>query len=122
MDKFIEQRICIKCCLKNGIKCVDTLEMLRNCYGDETMSKKNVYKWYQHFSEGREAVEDEPRSGRPSTSTTNENINKIKELVLSNPGLTTRNLAHMVGISYGSIQSILKNERITLKKTKNKFG
>ena len=30
--------------------------------------KKNVYKWYRDFKEGRERVDDLQRSGRPSTS------------------------------------------------------
>lgn len=101
MDKFIEQRICIKFCLKNEISCADALKMLKKCFGDETLSERNVYKWYKLFKEGREAVEDEPRSGRPSTSTTDEKINKIKELVLANRRLSQRALVAMVGISKG---------------------
>ena len=29
--------------------------------------KKNVYKWYKLFQDGREDANDEPRSGRPSS-------------------------------------------------------
>lgn len=109
MDKNIEQRICIKFCLKNEISCADALKMLQKCYGDETISKSSVYNWYKDFKNGREAVEDEPRSGRPSTSITEQNINKIKDLVLSNRRLSQRDLVDITGISKGSIQSILKD-------------
>lgn len=109
MEKSVEQRICIKFCQKNEISCSDALKMLQKCYGDECLSRSQVFKWYKSFGEGREAVEDEPRSGRTSTSTTDENINKIKELVLSNRRLTQRDLVDIVGISKGSIQSILKD-------------
>ena len=34
------------------------------------------------FSEGQEDVNDEERAGRPSTSTTDENIDKVKKIVL----------------------------------------
>ena len=57
---------------------------LQNAFGDETMSQKNLYKWYRDFKEGRERVDDLQRSGRPSTSIDNQNINKIKEMVLGN--------------------------------------
>ena len=33
------------------------------------------------FSEGREDVNDEERAGRPSTSTTDENIDEVKNIV-----------------------------------------
>ena len=48
-------------------------------------------------------------SGRPSTSIDNENINKIKEMVLGNRRLTIRELVDMVGIAFGSMQTILKD-------------
>jgi hypothetical protein len=36
------------------------------------MKKTAVYRWVKHFSEGRESVTDEERSGRPATSRTEE--------------------------------------------------
>ena len=36
---------------------------------------------YKMFSEGREDVNDEERAGRPSTSTTDENIDEVKKIV-----------------------------------------
>lgn len=68
MDKFIEQRLYIKFCFKNGISCGDAVNMLKKCYGDETMTASNIYKCYSLFKDGRETFENEPRSGRPSTS------------------------------------------------------
>ncbi|KAG5335924.1 GVQW3 protein, partial [Acromyrmex charruanus] len=65
---------CIKFCCKNEIKCSDTLKMLQKCYGDDTLSKTQVYQWYERFKSGREAVEDDARPGRPSTSKTDENL------------------------------------------------
>ena len=62
--------------------------MLQKTFGDETMSQKNVYEWYRDFKEGRERVDDLQSSGRPSTSIDNQNINKIKEMVLGNRRLT----------------------------------
>ena len=52
--------------------------MLVQVYGDNAMKKTAVYKWVKRFFEGRESVTDEEKSGRPSTSRTEENIAKIR--------------------------------------------
>jgi len=52
------------------------------------MKKTAVYKWVKRFSEGRESVTDEGRSGRPATSRTEENIAKIHEIVRKNRRLS----------------------------------
>ena len=49
-------------------------------YGDSVMTKTAVCKWVKRVSEGRESVTDEERSGRPATSTTEENIAKFIKL------------------------------------------
>jgi len=43
------------------------------------MKKTAVYKWVKRFSEGRESVTDEERSGRPATSRT-ETLQKFVKL------------------------------------------
>ena len=82
--------------------------MLTIAYGESTLSNKNVYKWYKLFQEGRENVEDEPRPGRPSMSTTDENVEAVKEIVLKNRRITIREVAD-VGISVGSCHDILSD-------------
>ena len=109
MSELLEQRACIKFCLRNQISAAQTYKMLLKAFGEQTISKKNVYKWYKQFKEGRERIEDEERSGRPSTSTDDAHVQKIKELVQENRQITIRELADIVGISKGSVNTILKN-------------
>lgn len=68
--------------------------------------KKNVYKWYKDFAEGRETVEDESRPGRPSTSINEENINKIKDLLLHNRRLSIRDIADTYDWNFIGINTI----------------
>lgn len=110
MDSKLEQRTCIKFCCKNEIKCSDTLKMLQKCYGDDTLSKTQVYQWYERFKSGREAVEDDARPGRPSTSKTDENVDEIRQLLIENRKLTIREIAETTNISFGSVQSILRED------------
>jgi len=105
----MEQRICIKFCFKNGIKCSTVLEMLNVAFGEFSMNKTSVYKWYKRFQEGREDVEDDERPGRPSTSTIDDNVEKVKKMIIDNRRIIIREVADDVGISFGSCQAIFSN-------------
>ena len=54
--------------------------MLVQVYGDSAMKKTAIYKWVKRFSEGRESVSDEERSGRPATSRTEGNMAKVRQI------------------------------------------
>ena len=102
----IEQRINIKFCvnLKNSD---ETLKMLRDVYGDSSMSRTRVFEWHKRFVEGREDVEDDPKSGRPSTSTTDTNIEKVRQLVRSDRRLTIRVIDNEVGMDKKTVRTSL---------------
>ncbi len=61
MEEKIEQRVCIKFCVKNGFNCADTRKMLVKCYGDSALSYQKANKWFNRFVSGQESVEDDPR-------------------------------------------------------------
>ena len=84
-------------------------EMLTKAYGESAMSKTRVYEWYKRFQNGREDVEDDERPGRSSTSTTDENVEKVKEMVMNDRQITIREVADVVGISNGSYHEIFSN-------------
>ena len=66
----LEERMNIKFLVKLGKSGNEIREMLVQVYGDNAMKKTAVYKWVKRFSEGRESVTDEERSGLPATSRT----------------------------------------------------
>ncbi|UYV83119.1 hypothetical protein LAZ67_22002270 [Cordylochernes scorpioides] len=108
--KKMDQRTCIKFCVKNEIKCADAFRMLTVAYGEATLDRSNVYRWYKMFSEGREDVSDKERAGRPSTSTTDEKINEVEKMILANRRITVREVAEDLNISIGSCHSIFIND------------
>ena len=55
----------------------ETKKKLVQVYGDNAMKKTAVYRWVKRFSEGRQSVTDEARSGWPATSRTEENMAKF---------------------------------------------
>jgi len=49
-----------------------TVTMLREAFKEEALSQARVYGWFSRFRRGDMSLEDQPRSGRPSTSRTDE--------------------------------------------------
>ncbi|KAJ8953560.1 hypothetical protein NQ318_002980 [Aromia moschata] len=68
--------------------------MLKEVYGNECLSRTRVFEWFKRSKEGRETTEDDPRSGRPSTSKTDKNIENI-------------GLAEITGIDKECVRQIL---------------
>lgn len=120
MSDFVEQRSCIKFCVRNEISAAETLRMLQKAFGDQALSKTRTFEWYKMFKEGRERVEDKERPGRKKTSTDEQHVKEIKDLVLKNRLLTIRDLADTVGISKGSVNTILKDD-LGLKRVKSRL-
>ena len=76
-QKF-EQHCAIKFCVKLGDSAAVTYERLQRAYGEHSLSGAQVFRWHKFFLEGREQVEDEPRAGRPSTSKTDDTVNRMR--------------------------------------------
>ena len=55
--------------------------MLKQAYGDNAMSQTYVFEWHKRFKEGCKEVEDDSRSGRSSTSRTEVNVEREKQIV-----------------------------------------
>jgi len=65
-------------------------------------------------------MDEDPRSGRPSTSTDDVHIDAVRDLILQNRCLTIREIAEDVGISFGSCQAIL-TENLNMHRVAAKF-
>ena len=58
---------------------------LYTVFNDEAPSFRTVARWSQWFREGREEIEDQPRTGRPITETTSENIEQVQDIIDDDP-------------------------------------
>ena len=81
MDLKLEQRANIKFSVELGKSAMETLEMLRKAYDKEAMSRARCFEWHSHFMSGRTSLNNDERSGRPSTSSTYENVEDIGRIV-----------------------------------------
>jgi len=107
MDVKLEQTANIKFCVKLGKYKVETFEMIRCAYRNEAMSCVRCFKWHASFKRGRTSLEDDERSGRPSTSSTLKNVETIQGLVHEDCRRTIKDIAAIVNLSYGTVQTIL---------------
>ncbi|EFN86740.1 Putative uncharacterized protein FLJ37770, partial [Harpegnathos saltator] len=93
-----ERRIVVKFHMKLGKSATETYLLLKEVYDNECLSRTRVFEWCKRFQDGREDVEDDSRPGRPSTSKTDENIEKVGNLIRSDRRLTIRAIAETVEI------------------------
>ena len=84
--------------------------MFMEVYGRETLNRKCVYEWFKRFREGKDRTEDEPRSGRPSTSKTSEIIEKVRQMLAQDRRLTLRLIAGELGISKDTAHTIVRDD------------
>ena len=106
----LEQQTNIKFLVKFGKSGNEIRETLVQVYRDNAMEKRAVYKRVKCFSEGRESVTVEERSGWPATTRTEENIAKICHIVRENRRLTVRSIAEQVNINRETVRKILTED------------
>jgi hypothetical protein len=53
MDGKIEQRVCIKFCMKLGKYAIETHEILCKAFEEHSLSRRAVFEWHSCFKAGR---------------------------------------------------------------------
>ena len=96
-QKFAEKRICPE---EVHAEMVATLR-------DDAPALSTVKKWATEFKRDRKSFEDDSRSGRPSTATIQENIDRIHQMVMDDKRLTFNHRANAMSISHERVENIL---------------
>ena len=109
MSDFVDQRSCIKFCVRNRISAAETLRMFQKAFGDQALPQTRTLEWHKMFREGGERVGNKERPRREKTSADKQHVMETKYLVLQNRPLTIRDLADIIGISRGSVNTVLKD-------------
>ena len=69
-----------------------------------------MFEWFSRLKKGELSIEDQPRSGRPSSSRNDENIAKIHGKLNEDRRYTTDELSEVTGVSWSSVQCILTQD------------
>ena len=81
--------------------------MIQKAFVDESMGLTQIKEWYRRFRNGRTSVDSDPRSGRPSLTTTPENIERVRLAIEGDRRLTVRKLESDLGIPKTAVWEIL---------------
>jgi transposase len=77
-------KLCLRSYIKTrwllGLTATQIHGELTIAYGHGVVSYRTVAHWIHRFSSGREALDDDPRPGRPISVITQQNIDAVKDL------------------------------------------
>ncbi len=89
-----------------GITPIEIWKELEIAYPGQAPSYRCVAKWAALFKDGRQRVEDDPRSGRPITALTCQNIELVRRIIEDDPHATYDIIEAQAGLSRGTICTI----------------
>ena len=88
---------------------------LADVYGSSAPSYAQVKFWVGEFKRGRTSLEDEARTGCPLDATYEEMCKKVRDLVYYDRRIQVEEIAQALGISHGSVSTIL-HDRLGMRK------
>lgn len=103
----IEHRAVIKFLSREGNTPTQIYARMSKVFGDSCPSEFIIKFWSKQFKHDRESLEDDPRSGRPISAVTADNIEKVKELILADRRIKQWEIARDVGISKERVHEII---------------
>jgi histone-lysine N-methyltransferase SETMAR len=90
-----------------GLSPTEIKAELDSTLGESAPSFSTVKTWVADFKRGRTSTNDEQRSGRPKTATSEEMVQKLHKIVLNDRRLKLVEIAEAVGISKERAHHIL---------------
>ena len=73
-----------------------TYIVMKKVYGDDCLSRSHIHEWFKRFQEGRAALEDDERSGRPRNVVNEENAKIVRKFIRKEPKIIAE--IHEIGI------------------------
>lgn len=86
-------RHCLLLQFDKGRNASEAVCRIKKVYPEACLSKSTAYEWFAKFSKGDRSLQDEPRSGRPSSI----DDEALKSMIKADPHQTTSQLASRLG-------------------------
>ncbi|KAJ8948846.1 hypothetical protein NQ318_013498 [Aromia moschata] len=109
MQRSLEQRMAIKFCVKLEKSAAETIPMLKKAFGVDCLSDRQIFRWHKAFAEGREDVNNENRAGGPSTSSSDNNVKHVRDLLNTDRRLSVRLISETLDITKTVVHEIVSD-------------
>ena len=83
---------------------------MKKVYGDDCISRIQVYMWFTRFKNGRNDLNDDPRPGLPEAPNRARLVEKVREIIAIDANFTVRILAEELNLFYCTIYTILTED------------
>jgi len=93
--------------LNSGKTAAETVELMRQVYRYNCLSRVQIFRWYAQFKSGVEAIEDEARPGCPFSVHNEGLIAKVRKRTQEERCMTVRMMADEFGVNRETIRQIL---------------
>ena len=98
------QRAVIEFLVKEEIPVAEIHQRLQRAYGSVCMGVSSVRRWVKHFKDGNTSIQNEPRSGRLRTASTEDNKQTMDEIIQDYRRLTVDTVARPLGIGHNAVR------------------
>jgi len=102
-----DQRAYIKIETLRGKTLTEIHSSLIEVCGVETVQRSTISRWAERFRDGRLSIENDPKSGRLQTSTDDQSVERVLQILGEDRRMTCEETAHSAGISRASAYRIL---------------
>lgn len=108
-EKF-EYRAVIKFFFLKDLSPTEIYEDMSRTLKKTCPSYATVKNWVSSFERGKTSIQDEPRSGRPISASTQENIEKVHEMILENRRISIRIIAETLKLCKERVGKIIHED------------
>jgi NH3-dependent NAD+ synthetase len=98
--------VCINFCANIGKSATETLAVIRQAFGEESMSHTRVFEWRAQFRTSQKSLEDDQHTGRLISCATCNIVARLQQIIREDQRQTIQDLADEMGIGYGTFQQI----------------
>jgi len=103
-DMSFRQRAVTKFLVKEEIPAAEIHQRLQLVYGSVCMGASSVRRWVKHFKDGNTSIQDQPRSRRPRTASTERNKERVDEIIQDDRLVTVDTDYHLFEFVKGQLR------------------
>jgi hypothetical protein len=96
--------------IRLGEGTTNTYEKIQKAFGNYSLSRAQIFCWPKDFVNGREMMENEPRSGCPASMRTSTNVNRVRAFLCQNRHLAGWMIADELNINECMVHKIVTQD------------